>query len=105
MLSALTLLAKLKGLCGTAFDPFGYTAERRVERRLIDDYQADLRAICAGLSLDNHAIAVRIAEVPEVIRGFGPVKAAAIQKANDLARQLRAEFRASANRELERQPA
>jgi len=30
----------MKGLRGTALDPFGYTAERRMERRLIKDYQA-----------------------------------------------------------------
>ncbi len=105
MLSALSVLAKLKGLRGTALDPFSHTAERRAERRLIDDYRADLRAIMAELRPANHGIAVRIAAVPEMIRGFGPVKAAAIQAANDLARKLRTEFQASADRASGRQPA
>ena len=67
-------LAKLKGLRGTAFDPFGYTAERRTERRLITHYEALMVEILARLDHDNHALAVEIASLPEQIRGFGHVK-------------------------------
>src|SRR5579872_3766735 len=67
-------LAKLKGLRGTAFDPFGQTLERRTERRLIADYEAVLEEIVAKLSPDNHHLAVGLAAIPEKIRGFGHVK-------------------------------
>ncbi|MBI1209791.1 MAG: indolepyruvate ferredoxin oxidoreductase family protein [Azospirillum sp.] len=67
-------LARLKGLRGSWLDPFGYTAERRQERRLIEDYQATVETLVAGLTPDNHRLAVEIASLPEQIRGFGPVK-------------------------------
>jgi indolepyruvate ferredoxin oxidoreductase len=69
------MLAKLKGLRGTAFDPFGYTAERRTERQLIADYEALLAEILAKLTPDNHHLAVGLAVIPEKIRGYGHVKA------------------------------
>ena len=68
------LLAKLKGLRGTAFDPFGRTLERRSERKLIADYEAMVAEILAKLTPDNHAAAVALAAIPEKIRGFGHVK-------------------------------
>src|SRR5204862_2419759 len=57
MLGAFRVLAKLRGLRGTAFDPFGRTAERRMERRLIAEYEAMLDEIVARLVPENHAIA------------------------------------------------
>jgi indolepyruvate ferredoxin oxidoreductase len=74
MMNAFGLLAKLKFLRGTAFDPFGYTAERRTERQLVRDYEALLDELIARLSPDNHHLAVGLAAIPEKIRGFGPVK-------------------------------
>ncbi|MFC4818878.1 indolepyruvate ferredoxin oxidoreductase family protein [Dokdonella ginsengisoli] len=71
---AFKLLAKLRGLRGGALDVFGYTAERRMERQLIADYGKTLDELLAGLSGDNHALAVDIASVPEFIRGYGHVK-------------------------------
>jgi indolepyruvate ferredoxin oxidoreductase len=75
MMPVFRLLAKLKFLRGTAFDPFGYTAERRTERALIADYDAMLAEIFTRLDAENHAIAVALASIPEKIRGFGHVKA------------------------------
>jgi len=74
MMRVFGLLAKLKGLRGTAFDPFGYTEERRTERRLIADYENLLNEILPKLTSDNHPLAVGLAAVPEKIRGFGHVK-------------------------------
>jgi indolepyruvate ferredoxin oxidoreductase len=71
---AFKFLAKLKGLRGTAFDVFGYTAERRTERKLIEEYFATIDTLLATLDHDNHALAVEIASVPEQIRGYGHVK-------------------------------
>ena len=74
MLTAMRGLARLKGLRGTPFDPFGYSAERRRERALITDYEAVVAELAAGLDHDNHALALEIASLPERIRGYGHVK-------------------------------
>ncbi len=67
------LLARLKGLRGTPLNPFGYTAERRMERKLIRQYEKDMAEVLAA-SASNNAAAVALAELPLQIRGFGPVK-------------------------------
>jgi indolepyruvate ferredoxin oxidoreductase len=70
----LRLLMRFKFLRGTAFDPFGYGAERKTERKLIRDYEATLSEVLEKLNADNHHLAVGIAAIPEKIRGFGHVK-------------------------------
>jgi indolepyruvate ferredoxin oxidoreductase len=75
MLGAMRVLAKLKGLRGTPLDVFGYSEERRTERRLIEEYRATVEELLAGLEGGHHAMAVEIASIPEFIRGFGHVKA------------------------------
>ena len=74
LLPAFRLLAKLKFLRGTPFDPFGRTLERRTERKLIEDYESMLDQVLAALTPDNHHLAVGLAAIPEKIRGFGYVK-------------------------------
>jgi indolepyruvate ferredoxin oxidoreductase len=74
MLPVFRLLKRLRGLRGTAFDPFGYTAERRTERALISEYEADVERLLATLSPATHSVATEIASIPEDIRGFGHVK-------------------------------
>ena len=76
---AMPWLARMKGLRGTPFDPFGYSAERRMERALIAQYEADM----AMLLRDGVAgkLAVDLAMLPLDIRGFGPVKDANARKA------------------------
>jgi indolepyruvate ferredoxin oxidoreductase len=74
MMSAFRLLARFRFLRGTPLDPFGYSAERRVERALVRDYGVLLAELIADLTPQNHALAVAIASIPEKIRGFGPVK-------------------------------
>jgi indolepyruvate ferredoxin oxidoreductase len=74
MMGAFSVLAKLKGLRGTAFDLFGYTQERRTERRLIADYETLLNELLTRLTPENHALCVALAAIPEKIRGFGHVK-------------------------------
>lgn len=71
------VLAKLKVLRGTAFDPLGYSAERRGERAAIADYEATVERLLTGLETHNAALAVEIAALPLSVRGFGPVKHAA----------------------------
>ena len=90
---AMRLLAKLKGLRGTVLDPFGYSQERRTERQLIADYEALAEELIAGLDLENHALAVALAEIPEQIRGYGHVKEAHLEKAKSQQAELLAAFR------------
>ncbi len=71
---AFTLLAHFKRLRGSVLDPFGRTAERRMERALIRDYEAMIEEIAGALSKENHEVAVALASLPEHIRGFGHVK-------------------------------
>lgn len=78
MLKVFALLAKFKFLRGTPLDPFGYSEDRRTERRLVADYQALLATIAAELTPLNHQTALALASLPEKIRGFGPVKARSI---------------------------
>jgi len=72
--TAFTVLARLKGLRGSAFDPFGRTGERRVERALITEYRACIEELLRTLDAANLALAVDIARIPEDIRGYGHVK-------------------------------
>ena len=76
----MTQLAKLKRLRGTPFDPFGYTAERRMERALIVEYKALLDTLLSHLTPENHGDAVKIAGLVMEIRGYGPVKEEAAAK-------------------------
>ncbi len=72
---AMGMLAKMKGLRGTAFDPFGHTGERKMERQLIADYRATIEAVLAkGLTAERLPVAVELARIPEDIRGYGHVK-------------------------------
>ncbi len=75
------VLAKLKGLRGSAFDIFGYTAERRSERALIEEYIDDLSGLLPSLGADNYALILERACLPESIRGFGHLKEANAESA------------------------
>ena len=63
MLRAFRLLARLKRLRGTAFDPFGRTAERRIERRLLVEYEAMLDEVLHGLDAGNHGAGGRARQI------------------------------------------
>jgi len=88
------VLKRLKFLRGSALDPFGHTAERRMERALIAQYERTLDELLSGLSAANHALAVEIASLPEEMKGFGYIKqrnvAAAREKQEQLLRRWRA---------------
>jgi indolepyruvate ferredoxin oxidoreductase len=79
VLPFLRVLARLRGLRGTALDPFRHTAERRVERALISDYERLVHRVADALTRANHAAAVSLLTLVDEIRGFGPVKQAAIE--------------------------
>jgi indolepyruvate ferredoxin oxidoreductase len=95
MLGAFKLLAKLKGLRGGALDVFGYTAERREERRLIEEYFATVDELARCLTREKLATAIEIAQVPEQIRGYGHVKDAHLARATARRAELLERFRSS----------
>ena len=84
----LAVLARLRVLRGTPFDPFGHTAERRAERELIAWYEGVIERILNGLSAAQLPDLVTIAKAPMEIRGYGPVKDAAIAKVKPEVEQL-----------------
>jgi len=87
------ILAKLKGLRGTAFDIFGRTAERRMERALIGEYEQTVATLLADLTRDNHALAIEIASLPETVRGYGHIKATSVAAARKKLAELLARYR------------
>jgi indolepyruvate ferredoxin oxidoreductase len=94
MMGVFKILSKLKGLRGTALDPFGYSEERRTERRLIVEYEALVDQLTTFLNTKNHAVAVQLASLPDSIRGFGHVKAKSILEAKSKEAELLAQLRA-----------
>jgi indolepyruvate ferredoxin oxidoreductase len=96
MMKAFGVLAKFKGLRGTAFDIFGYTAERKMERALIAEYRNTVGSLLPKLNADNLAQAVAIASIPEDIRGFGHVKERHLKAAKQKESALLASFGAPA---------
>jgi len=93
IMAALRLLAKLRGLRGTPLDVFGKTAERRMERALLGEYEALVTELLAQLAPHNHALAIELAEIPEHIRGYGHVKARHVTVAQAKEAELLAAFR------------
>ncbi|NTJ09244.1 indolepyruvate ferredoxin oxidoreductase family protein [Rhizobium lusitanum] len=79
-LPAFSVLEKMRFLRGTPLDPFGYTHERRMERKLAADYAALINDLAANLSPENQQRAIALAQLPDQIRGFGPVKSASIER-------------------------
>ena len=96
MLPVFSLLSGLRGLRGTLLDPFGRSAERRQERALIGEYRARIERLLPRLTRDNLDLAVAIATVPEHIRGYGHVKQASIEQAQQSWRELERQFDAGA---------
>ncbi|MBL8575378.1 MAG: indolepyruvate ferredoxin oxidoreductase family protein [Hyphomicrobiaceae bacterium] len=94
------VLARLKGLRGTALDPFGATAERRMERGLRDDYQALVERIAGRLTRANLEAAARLLAFPEGIRGYGHVKERHVAAALAERERLLAAFEAAGDGEL-----
>ncbi|MEP7057874.1 MAG: DUF6537 domain-containing protein, partial [Caldimonas sp.] len=98
MHTAFKVLARLKGLRGTAFDPFGRSEERRTERALIGEYRASIDEVVAALNPSNLALATEIARIPEEIRGYGHVKERHLRLARPKWDALMAEWRSGGQR-------
>jgi indolepyruvate ferredoxin oxidoreductase len=100
ILSAFRVLASLKRLRGTMFDVFGYTEERKMERRLIAEYEATIDSLLATLDANNHGLAVQIAAVPETMRGFGHVKEKNVAAAREREASLLAAYQSPASKAI-----
>ena len=74
MLLAFKVLAQFKFLRGTALDIFGRTEERQTERALIQEYKDAIDELLVSLKSENLALAVKMANVTEQVKGFGHVK-------------------------------
>jgi indolepyruvate ferredoxin oxidoreductase len=101
------VLAKLRRLRGTPFDPFGRTAERRMERALIEDYRAMVEELLARWHALDIETALALAKLPEQIRGFGPVKEESVALARVRWQALRAQLvqaRPAGDETADRQP-
>ncbi|HEX2477790.1 MAG TPA: indolepyruvate ferredoxin oxidoreductase family protein [Geminicoccaceae bacterium] len=96
--SAMKHLARLRRLRGTPLDPFGYSAERRLERRLIGEYESVIEQALAALGPENYDTAADLARLPEQIRGFGHVKERHLRAAKQRESELLAALRAPAAR-------
>jgi indolepyruvate ferredoxin oxidoreductase len=92
MMPVFRMLARMRGLRGTPFDVFGYSKDRRLERDLIADYEKDVETALRLLSPMTLDIAVEFLSLPDRIRGYGPVKDAAIQAARARHAQLAKEL-------------
>ena len=80
MLYTFIILSKLKGLRGTAFDIFGYTKERKTERALIPEYFETIESIVKNITPKNSDLAVEIARLPDIVRGYGYIKDSNVNK-------------------------
>ena len=93
MLGAFKLLAAMKALRGTAFDVAGWTEERKMERRLRDEYEIRIRALLPKIGAGQDDVLLAIASMPDEIRGFGHVKEASVKAAEAKLASLMAQLR------------
>ncbi|MFC9970193.1 indolepyruvate ferredoxin oxidoreductase family protein [Spirillospora sp. NPDC127200] len=89
---AFHVLRAMRGLRGTPLDPFGLAEQRRVERRLVAEYLAVVERLVAELDEGRHALAVEIAELPDMIRGYEDVKTANVARYRDRLGELLARW-------------
>jgi indolepyruvate ferredoxin oxidoreductase len=93
---AFATLVAMRRLRGTRLDPFGRTEVRRTERALITEYREVVDQLLAGLTAGNHELAVQIAALPDMVRGYEDVKLATVRAYHEKLAELRAAFAASA---------
>ncbi len=93
MLGVFKALRHGKRLRGTWLDPFGHTAERRLERALIGEYEALIRSLADAMTPEKLAVAAQIAAAPALVAGYGPVKEAGVAAYRARVEELLAAFR------------
>ncbi len=98
LLHGMKLLAKLRFLRGSVLDPFGWQADRKLERQLIGEFEQQVHSVLDGLNADNLATAVELIKLFEGVRGFGHVKEAAWKQAGERQQSLLQRFRQAAGK-------
>ncbi|CAN7775817.1 hypothetical protein LJR084_007877 [Variovorax sp. LjRoot84] len=93
--SAFAVLARMRGLRGTRFDPFGLNPERAAERKLLEDYLLVIDELANRLKPCNLNTALALAALPDQVRGYGPVKMQAIAEFDAAKERLLRKFRAA----------
>jgi indolepyruvate ferredoxin oxidoreductase len=93
MLQAFRVLARLRRLRGTALDPFRFTEDRKLDRRLLDEYERLVGELVASLRPGNHALAVELASIPDHVRGYGHIRKRHAEHAKRREARLLDEFR------------
>ncbi len=88
ILPLLRLLAKLRGLRGTKLDVFGYTSDRRLERDLLARYERLVERLVVELDERRFDVALALARLPADVRGYGPIKKAAAERAAEREKKL-----------------
>lgn len=92
---AMQSLKRMKTLRGTPLDPFGFAEVRRVERALIPEYEATLRKVCERLTPRNYALATKIAELPDMARGYEQIKLDNVARYHEALAELTGAFNAA----------
>jgi indolepyruvate ferredoxin oxidoreductase len=87
------VLARLRRLRGTVLDPFRFTEDRKLDRRLLADYERLVGELVAALQPGNHALAVELASLPDHIRGYGHIRKRHAEHAKRREARLLEEFR------------
>jgi indolepyruvate ferredoxin oxidoreductase len=95
VLVAFKILSRMKFLRGTAFDIFGWTEERKMERQLIDDYRSLVEEIVDSVTESNIDLAKKLLSLPEEIKGFGHVKEANVAQVTASWQELLDQYRSS----------
>jgi indolepyruvate ferredoxin oxidoreductase len=99
---AFATLVAMRRVRGTRLDPFGRTEVRRTERALITEYREVVEQLLAGLTEGNHDLAVQVAALPDMVRGYEEIKLATVRAYHARLAELRAEFAASTSPTLVR---
>jgi indolepyruvate ferredoxin oxidoreductase len=87
-------LARMKRVRGTKLDPFGRDHVRKIERQLIAEFEEVLEQLATGLAPLNHETAVKVARLPDMIRGYDEVKTGNVDLYREQLRTLLEQFSA-----------
>jgi indolepyruvate ferredoxin oxidoreductase len=80
MRPAFKVLARMKGLRGGALDPFAYSADRKLDRQLLDWFEGVMTQVEQTFDAANPEAAKQMLKAPQEIRGYGPVRHKAAEK-------------------------
>ena len=74
VMTAFKLMHALRGLRGSWLDPFRHSAERQLDARLLAEYEQDIHAMLNAPHARALETLIRLAALPQKIRGYGHVR-------------------------------